>query len=627
MGKFWSVGRIRTAVERLSNAAVQKRLQDFLVFKRAWALNKAAHPDAVTSELKVVTGIGSADFVRSINEWTARSHDFDALPSLENPYFVPFAAKRDTTNGYRTKKYTSNGPSDTVSRWQAMQIKPFVLVPDTKPKAYTFSPLTSEELKSFFVVSSAQQGGAELPRLSDAAVWWFRFEDLQQRFGTELDLESIVNGFLEDCQLSVVEISALFVDDRSNPTSDMDDASEPEFDDELAESSLYLPAATHAATSPVGHQAAAGSGADGNDIEQLASYITAQGFTFEPWQLATYVSAVRTKPFVILAGISGTGKTKLPRLVAEATDAVCETVPVRPDWHDSSELLGYIALDGTFQPGHLLRFARQAMDNPDRQYFFVLDEMNIARVEYYLAEVLSKIEERVQNAEGDIETSPFFPHLTGDLGKEWTNVFLPGNLCIVGSVNMDETTFGFSKKVLDRAFVIEFSTVDLSSIGSSEVEPPTIERWPSQKWRPAALRLSHHPGKGDPEVNRVITALSSVNEALTAAQLQVGYRVRDEVAMFCLAAEHCPEQFATADSGTVDPLDVAIAMKVLPRIQGSGAGIRNVLEALLRWSAPETVASDGSLGAGQLTGFPFSEKRLKLMQSRLKESGFANFWI
>lgn len=627
MGKFWSADRIRTAVDRLSDAGVQTRLQDFLIFKRAWARNKDAHPGAGDSQLEVVTGTRSADFVLAINEWTARTGEFDLLPSLDNPYFVPFAANRDTTNGYRTKKYTSNGPSDTVARWQAMQIKPFVLVPDTKPKAFTFSPLTREELRSFFVLSATQQGGAELPRLTDVAVWWYRFTDLEQRFGSEIEMTTVVDTFVNESQLNAIEVSALFADDRSDATSETEEAFAPEFAEHVADASLYLPTATHTATAPPTASSAVEVETDSNDIEGLASYIAAQGFTFEPWQLATYVSAVRTKPFVILAGISGTGKTKLPRLVADATDAVCETVPVRPDWHDSSELLGYVALDGTFQPGHLLRFARQAMDNPDRQYFFVLDEMNIARVEYYLAEVLSRIEERVQGADGDTETYPFFPHITGDSAKEWTNVFLPGNLCIVGSVNMDETTFGFSKKVLDRAFVIEFSTVDLSSIGSIDVDQPATERWPSQKWAPAALRLSGHPNKGNPEVNRVITALSSVNEALTGAQLQVGYRVRDEVAMFCLEAEKCPEQFATAESGTVDPLDVAIAMKVLPRIQGSGPSIRNVLEALLAWSAPDTAANDGTFGAGRFTGFPFCEKRLKLMQSRLKESGFANFWI
>ena len=627
MGKFWSTGRIRTAVNRLSDAGVQTRLQDFLIFKRAWALSKESQPGADPNQLQVVTGTRSPDFVLAINEWTARTADFDSLPGLDNPYFVPFAANRDTTNGYRTKKYTSNGPSDTVARWQATQIKPFVLVPDTKPKAFRFAPLSREELTSFFVLSTVQQGGAELPRLLDAAVWWYRFADLEQLFGSDIEMTTVVDAFVKECQLNAVEVSTLFSDDRSDTTADMSEDSEPEFADHLADASLYLPTATHTATAPPSASSAAHVEPDLDDIERLASYIAGQGFTFEPWQLATYVSAVRTKPFVILAGISGTGKTKLPRLVADATDAVCETVPVRPDWHDSSELLGYVALDGTFQPGHLLRFARQAMDNPDRQYFFVLDEMNIARVEYYLAEVLSRIEERVQGVNGAIETVPFFPHLTGDSAKEWTTVFLPGNLCIVGSVNMDETTFGFSKKVLDRAFVIEFSTVDLSSIGSTDVEQLTTERWPSQKWQPAALRLSNHPDRENPEVNRVITALSSVNEALTAAQLQVGYRVRDEVAMFCLAAEKCPEQFATTESGTVDPLDVAIAMKVLPRIQGSGPAIRSVLDSLLLWAAPDAPAHEGSFGTGRFTGFPFCEKRLKLMQSRLKESGFANFWI
>ena len=129
----------------------------------------------------------------------------------------------------------------------------------------------------------------------------------------------------------------------------------------------------------------------------------------EIWQLAAYVTAVRTKPFVILAGVTGTGKTQLPLLVAQATGGTSEVIPVRPDWTDSGDLLGYTDLQQRFRPGPLLIRARKASDEPGRYHVFVLDEMNIARVEHYLAEVLSAIERRSAVAGGGFETAPLLP--------------------------------------------------------------------------------------------------------------------------------------------------------------------------------------------------------------------------
>ncbi|MFM8218327.1 MAG: hypothetical protein ACKOJF_05330, partial [Planctomycetaceae bacterium] len=96
-------------------------------------------------------------------------------------------------------------------------------------------------------------------------------------------------------------------------------------------------------------------------VRDLVARIDAQGFVFEPWQVAAYVTAVRTKPFVILAGVSGTGKSKLPALVAEATGAAPpRRIAVRPDWTDSSDVMGYVDLQDRFRPGLVLRSLREA---------------------------------------------------------------------------------------------------------------------------------------------------------------------------------------------------------------------------------------------------------------------------
>jgi MoxR-like ATPase len=377
-----------------------------------------------------------------------------------------------------------------------------------------------------------------------------------------------------------------------------------------ADPAAYLPQPTGGVPQPVDVPATLQAAVDG-----VISYIEGGGFNFQTWQVAAFVTAVRTKPFVILAGISGTGKTKLPQLVKEATGAECRIVPVRPDWTDSSDLLGYERLDGEFIPGHLLELCRTATDTPDRQYFFVLDEMNIARVEYYFAEVLSAIENRTLEG-GVLVSEPLSPRAP----DPWGAVRLPPNVCIVGTVNMDETTHGFSRKVLDRAFVIELADVDLSLI--QEVDPTVAPaKWPITNWQLPFPRLTDVPDVDhDARVVASVTALTAVNEVLERGQLQVGYRVRDEVALFCVNASDCAASFVDADETVVSPLDLCITMKVLPRIQGGGALVRQVLEGLRVWIAPDADAAAN-------TEFAQTLKRVDLMLTRLAETGFTSYWM
>jgi hypothetical protein len=400
------------------------------------------------------------------------------------------------------------------------------------------------------------------------------------------------------------------------------------FSSTVADPADYLPpapaqvSAPMPAASPTIAPGASGGANMADRVERVVMFVSDHGFVFDPWQVAAYISAVRTKPFVILAGISGTGKTRLPELVAAATEAKIVAVPVRPDWTDSSDLIGYERLNGSFMPGPLLMLAEEAVRSPRSQFFILLDEMNVARVEYYLAEVLSRLEQRQRVATGRFLSAPLLPPADPSAQKDpaaaWRGVGLPSNLCVVGSVNMDETTHGFSKKVLDRSFVIEFSDVDLRRVGVAS--SGTSEPWNADDWQQAALTLAEHPKVGAPVVMDVIETLSTLNEILTPIQLQVGYRVRDEVAMFCLIAQECAGSFTTSTAGTVDALDLAVAMKVLPRLQGGGASIKKALGELKEWSNP--TASSTSPRA-----FPFCEARIDLMRLRLEEAGFTSYWL
>lgn len=379
-------------------------------------------------------------------------------------------------------------------------------------------------------------------------------------------------------------------------------------------------------------------------IDKLIQNIMSQGYIYEPWQIAAYVVALRTKPFIILAGVTGTGKSKLPALVCRATGGKVQLVSVRPDWTDSSDILGYSDLQGNFRPGPLLEIAREAAENRDRHYVCIVDEMNLARVEHYFAEFLSRIEDRELNPNGGYQSGPLLVQKLRDKNEGWSEIGLPPNLAIVGTVNMDESTHGFSRKVLDRAFTIELSEVDLTSW--EPVSIPSIEemKWPLSAWYPRGIRLGELGALSNRDrqlINDVIKVLSEINEFLKQAHCQVGYRTRDEIALFILHSRDVLGSFVTRFGEQVDPLDLALQMKVLPRIAGGSTTIRRTLLQLLGWSyknqafhsEEEAMAlinqweADGyptSLSGAQ---FPRTAARLCLMWDRMINEGFTSYWL
>lgn len=375
-------------------------------------------------------------------------------------------------------------------------------------------------------------------------------------------------------------------------------------------------------------------------VERALDWIRAQGYYFEPWQLATFVAAGRTKPFVILAGVSGTGKTKLPQLLASSTSSTSITIPVRPDWTDSTDLLGYRDLQGNFQPGELLRFCKRLEEQPEVQGICIIDEMNLARVEYYFAELLSRIEdESALSGQQPLVTSELSPD-----DAHWASVSLPPNVLLAGTVNMDESTHGFSKKVLDRAFTLEFSRVSLSEWQTPDVIATEPQAWSSRDWQPRARRLSQLERLSQHDrsiISTSIEALEEANNLLQHAQLQIGYRVRDELALFRLHAEPLQEMMVDAEGEPVDALDIGLNMKLLPRISGGSNLIRRLLQELLGWAwrgdpqleeaKIEAAVSDWeSAGAREVlpgAKYPRTAGRLCLMWQRLQSEGFTSYWL
>lgn len=384
------------------------------------------------------------------------------------------------------------------------------------------------------------------------------------------------------------------------------------------------------------------------EFENLVNYIEISGFVFEPWQVAAYVTALRTKPFVILAGISGTGKSKLPSLVAKGTGGNVNLISVKPDWTDSSDILGYVNLQDEFQPGSLLRIAKKAQETEEQKnhHVVIIDEMNIARVEHYFAEILSQIENRKPDENGGFISEPIIvQHINREEDQEWAQVCLSSNLAIVGTVNMDESTHSFSKKVLDRAFTLEFSDINLEQWEIPQSETINeINQWPIETWRPRAIQLSKLKIEGPEEkqqINLLIEKLLKVNDYLKPAQLQVGYRTRDEIVLYTLHAKEIVDFFITREGVRVDPFDLAILMKILPRIVGGNNTIRQVIANLLVWSFDnnqnvnedraeeicEIWTKEGRPSSLVNAIYPRTAARLCLMWERLNIEGYTTYWL
>lgn len=211
MSLFLSPQVLKDSVKRLSTAAIVTSFSDYLIFKRALINTKRADAKKKTSNKDfIVTGTQSEPFVQAVEEFTLRIpiEKFRTDLKIENPYYMPFGSERDKTLGYRTRKFPSNGSSDTVSRWQSRSSRPIELVPNTSPKAYSIVSLTATELGEFFLLKNIN---GNKPSVIDAAVWWYRFTDLEEVFKGEPTSAELSNLFILDVGINDVELSALFL--------------------------------------------------------------------------------------------------------------------------------------------------------------------------------------------------------------------------------------------------------------------------------------------------------------------------------------------------------------------------------------------------------------------------------
>ena len=380
-------------------------------------------------------------------------------------------------------------------------------------------------------------------------------------------------------------------------------------------------------------------------LESIKHYIAASGFTYDNNLIENFYLSLKSKPFVILAGTSGTGKTRLVRLFAGAIGATAANgrycqVAVRPDWSDSTDLFGHVDLNGKSIQGKILPFLKKADEDREHPYILCLDEMNLARVEYYMSDFLSIIESR-DLEEGKITSDPIMTNdeYGGDQYaiKNYGEIKFPQNLYIVGTVNMDETTFPFSRKVLDRANTIEFNYVNLSHEFSTETEKMEPYEAANDFLISEYLVLDRDCRAFASDINPICDNLEAINQILKKANAHVGYRVRDEIVFYLLNNKK-------ADLLSEDEaFDNAIMQKILPRIQGSSNSVREMLCELFAWltgqkvgtnandtdvaAAMQKVIDDSNKPAGTKLRYPKSAEKIAFMVKRFEEDGFTSYWL
>ena len=360
-------------------------------------------------------------------------------------------------------------------------------------------------------------------------------------------------------------------------------------------------------------------------INYIKSFIASRGFSYPGNLIENFYLSLKSKPFAILAGTSGTGKTRLVKLFAEAIGANeangrYKMVSVRPDWSDGSDLFGHTDLNGKFINGPVCSAFEAAAKEPDKPVFLCLDEMNLARVEYYLSDFLSVIESREKGENGRIMTSAIAQYKGG----------IPDNLYIVGTVNMDETTFPFSKKVLDRANTIEFNYVELVPSFEQPVDSVQSLQVPNSFLRTEYLVLERDCADERDYVVQICDKLQAVNEILRKANAHVGYRVRDEIVFYMLNNKKA-DNLLTEEQA----FDNEIMQKILPRIQGSSVAIKDMLVELFKFcmgsqSGPDTESGKaGEQMQSMAESAIYKESAMKIgyMMKRYEEDGFTSYWL
>jgi 5-methylcytosine-specific restriction endonuclease McrBC GTP-binding regulatory subunit McrB len=367
-------------------------------------------------------------------------------------------------------------------------------------------------------------------------------------------------------------------------------------------------------------------------LSNLQQQMDSEGYIISTGELANFYLALMVSPLVILSGISGTGKSLLPRKFANHTEAEFTSVPVQPQWSDNSDLFGYVPTlsPNQFVEGALINSIVRATDNPTRLLIVLLDEMNLAPVEHYFSDFLSVIETR-RRVESQIVTDPLPIELpkgqsnSEEKYRHLAGIHLPNNLRVIGTANMDESTHSFSPKVLDRAFTIEFDDPDLTAFTTAsagvKANLSKLAQLVIDPENPISIQEARNSSQDI--FDEAASLLQEIQDILSPAGIKFGYRTRDAILLYL---HHWKGLELSSVITANAAFDFCLLQKVLPKISGSGDKLTEALTTLSKWLGA-TRAPEDTEGTVYFSGpFMRSHQKVERMIGLLEIDGATHFW-